>query len=97
MELIYVVSQASAPNVLDWVNTAGLVGLLLFILWSGVRDKPLWVSGSAFRKMEREKERWERLALRGTDLAEESSKVTKDIIGALEKVLARTEDGEANE
>ena len=47
-----------------------MLGILLFIIISGYRK--WWVWGWLYQSSEREKEEWKRLALQGTNLAEEA-------------------------
>lgn len=65
----------------SWISSGGIVALVLFVLISGARDKPLWIYGGSHRQIVEDcerrcseaitrAERWERLALRGTMLAE---------------------------
>jgi hypothetical protein len=65
----------------SWISSGGIVALVLFVLISGARDTPLWIYGGAHRRIVNDCERrcteatdradkWERLALRGTMLAE---------------------------
>jgi hypothetical protein len=55
-------------QVLKIVQTAGVTGLLLVILWGGA--KGVWVWGYLYKQERAEKEAWMIRALRGTSLAE---------------------------
>jgi hypothetical protein len=55
-------------QILKIVQTAGVTGLLLVILWGGA--KGVWVWGYLYRQERAEKEAWMLRALRGTSLAE---------------------------
>lgn len=65
----------------SWISSGGIVALVLFVLISGARETPLWIYGGTHRRIVADCERrcteaveradkWERLALRGTMLAE---------------------------
>jgi len=47
-----------------------LVGLLLLILWTGIKDPPSWVPWSRYREKAEEADYWRDLAIQGTTLAE---------------------------
>jgi hypothetical protein len=72
---------------MDWtqvweaVRTGGLVGFLLVTLWTGLKRK--WVFGWQHEECIQEKLEWKRLALRGTDLADDGVKVGKQILDVL--------------
>ena len=70
-------------QLLDIVNTVGLVGVLVMILWGGA--KRLWVYGWYYREQQqyqirlvRERNEWRDIALRGTVLAEKAVSVLKE-------------------
>lgn len=53
---------------LDIIESAGVLGMMLIILWTGYKGK--WYWGKDYAKIEAEKNDWRELALRGTQLAE---------------------------
>ena len=56
------------PELLNSLSNISVVGLLFFILWSGL--KQWWVWGWLYQQSEKEKNEWKNLALRTTGLAE---------------------------
>ena len=54
------------------LNTGGALALLLIFLYGGWKSSPWWVYGREFRKLEREKEYWQELALRGLGTVEKA-------------------------
>lgn len=65
----------STPNFLDLIQSGGVVGLLLVILW-GLRQR-WWVPGWYFKDLYKEKEEWKAIALRSTNLAESLDEIAK--------------------
>lgn len=57
------------------VQTGGVVGVLLVILWGGVRK--WWVFGWRYTELEKERDEWKALALRSTNLAESLSELRR--------------------
>lgn len=49
-------------NIIDSVNNISIIGLLLFIIYTGF--KGMWVFGIAYSEMKKEKEEWKELALK---------------------------------
>lgn len=65
-----------ALEVLSAISDAGVIGLLIVILYGG--SKGWWVYGSHFRTMQQERDKWEALALSTTSLAERAvEKITE--------------------
>jgi hypothetical protein len=69
-------ANAFAPNsVFDWIQSGGIIGLLLFILVGGARK--WWVFGWQYKdlderleKIEQSNTMWMQLALRGVNVTE---------------------------
>ena len=59
--------------VLDVVETAGLIGVLVLILVGGARE--WWVYGRFYRAALEDRDEWKRMALTGTELADRAVQV----------------------
>jgi hypothetical protein len=65
------------PDALDLIKAVGLpIALLLLALVAGARGT--WYYGNTYRSLERDRDYWRELALRGTDLAEKSFEIQVD-------------------
>lgn len=70
---------ATDPSLVDVATKSGpVVGLLVFILWGGMRENPLWVFGWVYRdllkryvKRGEHLDKWQQIAFRGTAVAED--------------------------
>jgi hypothetical protein len=62
-------------ELLDILSQAGVLGMLVFIIYGGY--KRLWVWGWSYAEKAKEAEEWKRLALSGTALAEKAIGVAK--------------------
>jgi hypothetical protein len=60
---------------LDILESAGVLGMMVIILWTGYKGK--WYWGKDYQKLESEKNDWRELALRGTTLAEHAVETTQ--------------------
>lgn len=60
-------------EIVKYINSAGILGVLIAILYGGF--KGWWIWGSEYRKIEDERDVWRNLALRGTDLLERGFKI----------------------
>lgn len=63
------------PQLIQLIDRGGLVVLLLVILVGGSRG--WWVFGWHYRHLKAQHDMWQRLALRGTHLAEESVRLAR--------------------
>jgi hypothetical protein len=61
----------SVHDILQLVNSAGVVGMLVLILWGGF--KKWWVFGWQYRQTKNELETWREIALRGISTAEQAT------------------------
>lgn len=81
--MINILLDATSPtNIVDFIRTTGVVGILVFFLWGGY--KKWWVFGWQYSelkdrltKMEKASEDWKTLALRSTNLAESIQEIKK--------------------
>jgi len=64
-------------QILETVRAAGITGLLVFALIGGFRK--WWVFGWQYKDVCKEKDEWKQLALGGTQLAERSVSVAKEV------------------
>lgn len=65
-------------EVIQTIRDAGVTGLLIFALIGGFRK--WWVFGWHYKEVEQEKNEWKQLALGGTQLAERSVSVAKEVV-----------------
>jgi hypothetical protein len=83
-------------SVVDLVQSGGMVTLLIVILLGGV--KKWWVVGWQYQREVDRADKWERLALEGTDLAERGTETAHQIAQALQlqvEHLVRDKSGPA--
>lgn len=85
---------------IDVIQSGGIVALVLFLLWSGARDQPLWVFGRTHREqlsglqtgldaaLTRERE-WMNRALRALNVAELATGTTEKVVDAPHPELMR--------
>jgi hypothetical protein len=65
------------PEALDLIKAVGLpIALLLLALIAGARGT--WYYGNTYRSLERDRDYWREMALRGTDLAERAVDAQSD-------------------
>jgi hypothetical protein len=74
--------EVSLPEILKTVGDAGVLGLLILILYG--LTKKWWVVGWAYEEVRKERDEWKELALSGTraaeravDLAQQGRKTTR--------------------
>lgn len=76
MILSWLISDATNPkSVIDFLNAGGILGLLVVILYGGLRKNPWWVPGwlyrdsmRAFGEMRDEKDAWRQTALKSSEI-----------------------------
>ncbi len=66
----------------------GLVVGLLFILYAAFKDKPFVVSGSMYREMKADRDRWMDAAVTNTRLAQGSVKVTQEAVATVRETTS---------
>ncbi len=71
-------SPVDAFKLYEWLSSAGFPALLALILYTSY--KGVWVWGSAYRAMEREKNEWKSFALGSTQLAKQAVSLTAQTI-----------------
>jgi hypothetical protein len=69
----------------DWLQRAGIVGLLVFILVGGA--KRVWVFGYQLHEMQDDRDRWRDLALKLLGQATRSADVADRSVSLAEKKL----------
>lgn len=84
----------------DLIQSGGIVALVLFILWSGAREQPLWVFGRTHREqlgslqgnldgaLTRERE-WMNRALKALNVAELATGTSERIVEAPHPDIAK--------
>lgn len=58
------------PSILQFAERLTITGILLLIIWSGVKTPPWWVPYDRYAEKAREAEYWRDQAVSGTALAE---------------------------
>lgn len=67
-------------NFLDYVSKAGVVVLLVVILYGGFKQEPWWVFGWQYRAVVEEKEEWKEVAKKAAHIGESAAVVGEHLV-----------------